>query len=500
MPSKFKVPLIFAVVFLLFSVAVIIAIAYVQVHFQKALSPGLKYGIVLDAGSSRTTVYVYQWPAEKENNTGVVNQTDKCNVDGKGISSYESDPDKAVVNFDKCMKKLKEIIPVNQQNSTPVYLGATAGMRLLRLKNESAAQAILTSIRKYFQTQPFDFKGANIITGEDEGVYGWITFNYLMDNFLEKNIWRAWVRPHGAETTGALDLGGASTQISFIPEKADQSPNNTQEVTLYGYQYNVYTHSFQCYGRDEAEKKLLATIVQNNLGKSYVENPCYPRNYEVNISASDLFGSLCSAAFRPTKYNPNDLIRFRGTGDPALCMEKVSSLFNFAECQGKQDCSFGGIYQPKVKGKFSAFSGFYYTVNALNLTGNFSLDTFNSSFWTFCMQEWSKLPQILARFDEKYARSYCFSANYIYHLLVHAYKFDAESWQNILFQKEVGKSSIAWSLGYMLDLTNMIPAERPLIRLPMSLSLFAGLLFLFTALSLSCLIFFVILLVRTCLA
>lgn len=42
-----------------------------------------QYGIVLDAGSSRTTVYVYEWPAEKENNTGVVSQTFKCNVKGE---------------------------------------------------------------------------------------------------------------------------------------------------------------------------------------------------------------------------------------------------------------------------------------------------------------------------------------------------------------------------------------------------------------------------------
>lgn len=42
-----------------------------------------QYGIVVDAGSSRTTVYVYEWPAEKENDTGVVSQTFKCNVKGE---------------------------------------------------------------------------------------------------------------------------------------------------------------------------------------------------------------------------------------------------------------------------------------------------------------------------------------------------------------------------------------------------------------------------------
>lgn len=46
-------------------------------------SLSVQYGIVLDAGSSKTTVYVYQWPAEKENDTGVVSETFKCKVKGK---------------------------------------------------------------------------------------------------------------------------------------------------------------------------------------------------------------------------------------------------------------------------------------------------------------------------------------------------------------------------------------------------------------------------------
>ncbi|KAM8966589.1 ectonucleoside triphosphate diphosphohydrolase 3 [Pelodytes ibericus] len=498
MPSKMKVPLIISVLFLLISVSVIIAIAYVQINNEKSLSPGIKYGIVLDAGSSRTTVYVYQWPAEKENNTGVVSQTYKCNVNGQGISSYANDPDKAARNIDGCINKVKDIIPVSQQNSTPAYLGATAGMRLLRSKNESAADGVLISIQNYFHTQPFDFKGAHIITGLEEGVYGWITVNYLMGNFLEKNIWRAWVRPHGAETTGALDLGGASTQISFIPEMSDQNPNNTVEVTLYGYHYNVYTHSFQCYGRDESEKRLLASLAKNPSGKAFIENPCYPLNYMVNLTMRHVFGSLCSAPFRPANYNPDQLIGFKGTGNPAMCLEKVALLFNSTACNDDQDCSFDGVYQPRVKGRFSAFSGFYYTASALNLTGYFPLNDFYSRMLSFCSQEWSKLPQLLHRFDETYARSYCFSANFIYYLLVHGYKFDAESWPQINFQKEVGNSSIAWSLGYMLNLTNMIPAERPLILLPMSSSLFAGLLFLFTTISVLCLIFLFILLIRAC--
>lgn len=56
---------------------------------------------------------------------------------------------------------------------------------LHRLQNETAANEVLASIRNYFQFQPFDFRGAQIISGQEEGIYGWITANYLMGNFLE---------------------------------------------------------------------------------------------------------------------------------------------------------------------------------------------------------------------------------------------------------------------------------------------------------------------------
>ncbi|KAM7123560.1 ectonucleoside triphosphate diphosphohydrolase 3 isoform X2 [Ciconia boyciana] len=449
-----RTPSVVAQVFLLLSIVLLIAIAVIQINQQQILSPGLKYGIVLDAGSSRTTVYVYEWPAEKENDTGVVSQTFKCNVKGPGVSSYESNPGALAKPFDDCLNKVKERIPVHLHKSTSVYLGATAGMRLLRLQNETAANEVLASIQNYFRAQPFEFRGAQIITGPEEGVYGWITANYLMGNFLERNLWRTWVRPYRKETMGALDLGGASTQISFIPEDSQENFNSTLQVKLYGYNYDVYTHSFQCYGRDEAEKRLLALLLQKSNTSSNVDNPCYPQNYNTALTMKYFSGSLCTQSLRPANYYPNQLVNFHGTGDPGLCQEMVSLLFNFTACRDREDCPFNGIRQPKVKGNFV-------------------------------------LQLMLPKFEEIYARSYCFSANFIYYLLVHGYNFDAETWPQIHFQKEVGNSNIAWSLGYMLSLTNMIPAESKLIQLPLKPSLFAGLLVFLTATALLCLLFLV---------
>lgn len=90
----------------------------------------------------------------------------------------------------------------------------------------------------------------------------WLLFSLPFPT-MQKNLWHMWVHPHGVDTTGALDLGGASTQISFVAgEKMEPNASDTVQVSLYGYTYTLYTHSFQCYGQNEAEKKFLAMLLQ----------------------------------------------------------------------------------------------------------------------------------------------------------------------------------------------------------------------------------------------
>lgn len=38
---------------------------------------------MLDAGSSHTAMFIYKWPADKENDTGVVSEHGMCDVEGK---------------------------------------------------------------------------------------------------------------------------------------------------------------------------------------------------------------------------------------------------------------------------------------------------------------------------------------------------------------------------------------------------------------------------------
>lgn len=69
-----------------------------------------------------------------------------------------------------------------------------------------------------------------------------------------------WLSP-GRPTVGALDFGGASTQITFATRDEVEDEHDMMKLRLYGQEYSLYTHSFLCYGRDQVLKRLLAHIV-----------------------------------------------------------------------------------------------------------------------------------------------------------------------------------------------------------------------------------------------
>lgn len=61
---------------------------------------------------------------------------------------------------------------------------------------------------------------------------------------------------------GALDFGGASTQITFETRDKIEDDTDMIRLRLYGYEYSVYTHSFLCYGQGQVLKRLLAHLLK----------------------------------------------------------------------------------------------------------------------------------------------------------------------------------------------------------------------------------------------
>ena len=68
---------------------------------------------------------------------------------------------------------------------------------------------------------------------------------------------------NGDQTLGALDLGGASTQITFVPEKTDPAPH-TSTRNLFGKSFTLYSYSYLCYGKSAAENRIWAEIIRAN--------------------------------------------------------------------------------------------------------------------------------------------------------------------------------------------------------------------------------------------
>ncbi|NWX14153.1 ENTP8 diphosphohydrolase, partial [Aegotheles bennettii] len=416
-----------------------------------------QYGLVFDAGSTHTALYIYQWPVDKENGTGIVSQVESCTVSGPGISSYADNPAGAGASLKPCLDKAMGIIPVEQQWETPTYLGATAGMRLLREQNSTKAEQVFSEVAKAIGEYPVEFRGARILTGNEEGSFGWITVNYLLETLVKCSLTGHWTHLPAEDVVGALDLGGASTQITFLPGTTIDDSSTRALLRLYGTNYSLYTHSYLCYGQKQALKMLMASLHQVTTSSLQISHPCYPQGYQENVTTAELYDSPCVHA--PSTASPAQVLTVTGTGDPAACSTTIQRLFNFS-CGATRTCGFNGVYQPPVRGQFFAFSGLYHNFHLLNLTGGQSLGSVNATIWQFCNCSWEEVQQEFPTMARTQLRDACAASSYTLTLL-QGYGFNHSTWSSIRFARQVAHVDMGWTLGYMLNLTNMIPSEAP---------------------------------------
>uniref|UniRef100_A0A673AS73 nucleoside diphosphate phosphatase n=1 Tax=Sphaeramia orbicularis TaxID=375764 RepID=A0A673AS73_9TELE len=147
-----------------------------------------------------------------------------------GLSAYKDNPE-------ELLKIAKKTIPEDEWKRTPVVLKATAGLRLLP---EDKANALLKEVREVFDESPFFVpnNSVSIMNGTNEGVLAWVTVNFLTGH-LYSNTRR---------TVGILDLGGGSTQITFLPKSKktvhSAPPSYIAKFNLFNNTYQLYTHSY----------------------------------------------------------------------------------------------------------------------------------------------------------------------------------------------------------------------------------------------------------------
>ncbi|XP_056231377.1 ectonucleoside triphosphate diphosphohydrolase 2-like [Seriola aureovittata] len=470
-----------AVVLLILSIVGIILLVLPAKEVEAP--PENMYGIVLDAGSSHTSMYIYKWPANKQNGTGIVTQHSECHAKGGGISSYAGVRGGAAESLKVCLEQAVKDIPKSRHHQTPLYLGATAGMRLLKTVNATESDRVLKEVKQKMRSYPFSFKEATILSGSAEGAYGWVTVNYLNENFAKYGFAGRWLHP-GRETIGALDLGGASTQITFETSVKVEDSSEMMELTLYGQVYRVYTHSFLCYGQDQFLRRLTAHLIKTQGVTPHINHPCYPKQFNMSIKlGKDVFNSPCTQSYRPAQFDPQMSVMVVGTGDYHSCQDNVQKIFSFDNCSYSK-CSFDRVFQPSVRGQFMAFSAYFFTHKYISHLSNIPITSpsqMEAAIQLVCNMTISEMTEKTKQ-PEKYMKKVCAVSNFVQVLLMQGYGFNELSFPSISFQEKAGGASVGWALGYMLILSNMVPAESSVLMKALPSGPWAGILFLFIAL------------------
>ena len=136
-----------------------------------------------------------------------------------GLSHYASTGDYsgAAESLEPLLKYVLEWVPEEWASQTPLYVYATAGLRLLPLASQEATlDAIVARVNEQY---PFTFQRqhARVITGKEEGLFAWLALNYALGT-LHSNASSASTTASTAadgNTAGLVELGGASVQVAM---------------------------------------------------------------------------------------------------------------------------------------------------------------------------------------------------------------------------------------------------------------------------------------------
>ena len=141
------------------TLAITLAIAAVTVQVVRAapaLTGSVKYGIVFDAGSSGSRIHVYSW---RVGGGGPKDAFDLIGDDllkkKPGLSAYKEKTAEAGSSLTELLNHARAKIPAALHAETPIFLMATAGLRMV---GEKAKDEILASVCAELSSSGFLFR------------------------------------------------------------------------------------------------------------------------------------------------------------------------------------------------------------------------------------------------------------------------------------------------------------------------------------------------------
>jgi apyrase len=415
-------------------VALLLALVfcYILLFRVRSSTGNRRFGIVIDCGSTGTRVHVFEYqitngaPKFDFSNKGLVSM--RVNP---GLSDYAEDTDGAGESLDELVEFGKKRIPKEHWSNSEVRLMATAGLRML----EAGVQdRILESCRKVLRLSGFIFRDdwASVISGSDEGIYAWVVANYALGT----------LGGNPQHTTGIIELGGASAQVTFV--SSEPIPPEFSRTVEYGnYTYKLYSHSLLQFGQNVAHDLLRGSLVA---GGSYLEteaiefgkltDPCTPRGY--------VYRSIDSLTLtEKNKY----ISRLHPSGNFSEC--KSASLMLLQK--GNEKCSYkrcyvGSAFIPSLKGKFLATENFFHTSKFFGLAPKAFLSHLSVAGQQFCETDWPTLKRKYKSLDEEDLLRYCFSSAYIVALLHDSLGIALDD-ERIEYADHVNNIPLDWALG-----------------------------------------------------
>lgn len=420
-----------------------------------------KYVLMVDAGSTGSRVHVYKF-----NNCGsipILENEDFLMNDKSigGLSSFKDDAVAAAGSLDPLMKFALDKVPEKLRGCSPIAVKATAGLRQI---GQEQAKAILAQVRKHLEDDyPFpvvseEKDGVVIMDGSDEGVYAWITLNYLLGKIGG---------PNKSETAAVFDLGGGSTQIVFEPtfkEAANggmpaklEDGDHKYELDFAGRRFDLYQHSHLGFGLMSARKSIHSTLIKetaeakksgskeapdNSWMDKPVTHPCFPPNMTKTIEVE-------------LEKDSTKEITFVGPSEPspAQCRGLAEKILHKDAACDLAPCSFGGVHQPSLAKTFSRedvyiFSYFFERTKELGMPDSFSLREMQDLTQTVCMgrESWDVFEGVPKAIEELNDRpEWCLDLSFMMALLHTGYEMPID--REVKVVKKIDKNEVGWCLG-----------------------------------------------------
>ena len=437
----------------------------------------LSYGVIIDAGSSGSRVYICYWPPHTGSKHELLNIKQMIDVDGNpvrkkikpGISSYADNPGNASESLRSLLNFASIHVPRKKHHETPLYILATAGMRLLPKRKQNA---ILDDLRRNVPLMS-DFyvtdSQIEVITGKQEGIYLWIATNYILGRFDHshekhddvESVKSNAINHHDHDrkpTVGTIEIGGASLQIAYEVPWSETVPQDLSSTINLGcdrhetiHQYKVYVTTHLGYGTDLARKRFVNKLYKENKEKlikhEAVIDPCL---------STDVIDSITSG---------NVTFKLTGSGEFSRCKVLLQSVLNESVPCKRSPCSLNGVFQPQIDFKIAEFFGFaefwYSSNDVFRIGGKYRHKKIDNAAHDFCKTPWAVHRRhynmgLYPKADEFRFRYQCFKSAWMTTVLHKGLRFPS-GYKGLKTAQLINGKEVQWSLGALLYRTRFLP-------------------------------------------